>query len=193
MKDLVVVLLLSPLDLKNLVEASKKSRVSTKFEEVFGPATVRVSSSASDVRKRVNHLADSFLSIILSFFISSTSICVLDVPERILKNFVGEMVFSPTYALSFEPLPPAPSRSSAVTFARDRVRATSRDVPRLWLLALRGVGRRVVESFRLDMRLDRSPAVCGGSGKSTSSEVALGEGIVSELRARRRVLGVDGG
>jgi len=54
----------------------------------------------------------------------STSSCVLEVPERILKNLVGEMFFAEPGAFSFVNFPEVDSPKNKGAILRESVRGT---------------------------------------------------------------------
>lgn len=85
------------------------------------------------------YLADSLRKRRRSFLMSSTSSCRLEVPVKMLQNFVGEMFFDRKVPLSLTLRGPEPKVKSAdesvarLTWLREKSRWASKDKPRVWL------------------------------------------------------------
>lgn len=81
MQHLVVMLLFTPFDFKNLVETQEKGRVATMADELLRPAR-EVSVTVEMRRMKNDYLAGSFRKSRRSFLAASISSCMLDAFSR---------------------------------------------------------------------------------------------------------------
>jgi hypothetical protein len=89
MKELIIMLLLSPFIFKKFIQPIKKSIITALLEKFFCPTVCKLWET-KDVRiRKTTNLAASFRRSNLSFFTISTSSNELEVLSRTEQNFPG--------------------------------------------------------------------------------------------------------